>query len=120
MANGPAEAAKMFRISDASIIGDGFGGPTKKGRPVSRASGRWSGQANGCRLRHDCRGPEATRAETIALHRRAKLGTSLRGFTPMGGGMVWPSFYGDNPCWPHCGGVSFDVDDDDDDDENAG
>jgi hypothetical protein len=45
MANGPAEAAKMFRISDASIIGDGFGGPTKKGRSVPVVSGRRSGQA---------------------------------------------------------------------------
>ena len=77
MANGPAEAAKIFRISDASIIGDGFGGPTKKGRSVPEVGGRRSGQAKRvCRLRHDCRGPEATRAETIAVHRWAKLGTS--------------------------------------------
>jgi hypothetical protein len=65
-----------------------FGRSQEKGRPVSRHSGRRSGQAKGYRLRHDCRGPEATRDETIAVHRRGKLGTSPQGFTPMGGGLV--------------------------------
>jgi hypothetical protein len=56
-------------------IGEGFGGPTKKGRPLSRHSGRRSGQAKRVRrLQHDCRGPEATRAETTAPTQAREIG----------------------------------------------
>jgi hypothetical protein len=80
----PQHAERRGRTQVGSLLGRS----QRKGRPVFRHSGRRSGQAKGCRLRHDCRGPEATRAETIALHRLAKLGTSPQGFTPMGGELV--------------------------------
>src|ERR1700730_5983557 len=65
-----------------------LGGASEKAAPSPATAEGGAARQKGCRLRHDCRAPEATTAETIAVHRRAKLGTSPQGFTPMGGELV--------------------------------